>query len=67
MGGRGGKLVKNVEKNSSSKSPKILEFGVPVWNSKLTQEEINDIERVQKSFMCIVIGDDYTDISLPFM
>ena len=39
----------------------ILEFGVPVWNSKLTQEEINDIERVQKSFMYIVLGDDYTD------
>ena len=26
----------------------ILEFGVPVWNSGLTLEEIKDIERVQK-------------------
>ena len=39
----------------------ILEFGVPVWNSKLTQEEIDDIERVQKSFMYIALGDDFTD------
>ena len=39
----------------------ILEFGVPVWNSKLTQDEIADIERVQKSFMHITIGDEYTD------
>ena len=39
----------------------ILEFGVPVWNSKLIQEEINDIERVQKSFMYIALGDDFTD------
>ena len=38
----------------------ILEFGVPVWNSKLIQEEINDIERVQKSFMYIALGDDFT-------
>ena len=29
----------------------ILEFGVPVWNSGLTQEEVSDIERVQK-FVC---------------
>ena len=39
----------------------ILEFGVPVWNSKLTQEEITDIERVKKSLMHITIGDEYTD------
>ena len=25
----------------------ILEFGVPVWNSALTQEEVLEIERVQ--------------------
>ena len=39
----------------------ILEFGVPVWNSGLTQEEMSDIERVQKSFLYIVLGDDFLD------
>ena len=39
----------------------ILEFGVPVWNSGLTLEEITDIERVQKSFLHIVLGHQYQD------
>ena len=39
----------------------ILEFGVPVWNSGLTQEEVSDIERVQKSFLHIVLGEDYDE------
>ena len=37
----------------------ILEFGVPVWNCGLTQEEIIDIERVQKSFLYIALGNAY--------
>ena len=28
----------------------ILEFGTPVWNSSITQAEVVDIERTQKSF-----------------
>ena len=39
----------------------ILEYGVPVWNSGLTLEEIADIERVQKSFLHIVLEHDYQD------
>ena len=39
----------------------ILEFGVPVWNSGLTIEETTDIERVQKSFLHIVLGHKYQD------
>ena len=39
----------------------ILEFGVPVWNSGLTQEEAIDIERVQKAFLHIALKDDYRD------
>ena len=39
----------------------ILEFGVPVWNSRLTQEEVADIERVQKAFLHIVLEKEYTD------
>ena len=37
----------------------ILEFGVPVWNSAITQEETLDIERVQKSFLHIAMGNNY--------
>ena len=37
----------------------VLEFGVPVWNSNLTKSEVNDLERVQKSFLHTVLGDDY--------
>ena len=39
----------------------ILEFGVPVWNSGLTQDEVSVIERVQKSFLHIVFGEDYVE------
>ena len=39
----------------------ILDFGVPVWNSGLTQEEVIDIERVQKAFLHIALKDDYRD------
>ena len=37
----------------------ILEFGVPVWNSGIKKEDVADIERVQKSFLHIVLGKDY--------
>ena len=37
----------------------VLEFGVPVWNSSLTKEEVKDIERVQKSFHQIALGTDF--------
>ena len=39
----------------------ILEFGVPVWNSGLTQEEVSDLERVQKSFLYVALGSDYVN------
>ena len=39
----------------------ILEYGVPVWNPSLTKEESNDIERVQKAFLHIALGNDYLD------
>ena len=41
----------------------ILEFGVPVWNSGLTTAEVLDIERVQKSFLHIALGDKYVNYS----
>ena len=37
----------------------ILEFGVPVWNSSITRDEVVEIERVQKAFLHIALGKDY--------
>ena len=37
----------------------VLEFGVPVWNSGITKEEALEIERVQKSFLHIALGNSY--------
>ena len=41
----------------------VLEFGTPVWNSGLTKEECSDIERVQKSFLHIALGNSYSSYS----
>ena len=38
----------------------VLEFGAPVWNSNLIQEEVVDIERVQKCFLHLALGNGYT-------
>ena len=37
----------------------VLEFGTPVWNCGLTKAESLDIERVQKAFLHIALGNDY--------
>ena len=37
----------------------ILEFGVLVWNCSITLEEVTDIERVQKAFLYIALGEMY--------
>ena len=39
----------------------ILEFGVPAWNYGITKQQSSGIERVQKSFLYIVLGSNYTD------
>ena len=39
----------------------ILEFGVPVWNSSLTKGESLELERVQKAFHHIVLGNLYVN------
>ena len=36
-----------------------LEQSAAVWSSSLTQENINDLERVQKSAVRIIIGKPY--------
>ena len=42
----------------------LLEFGVPVWNAGITKEETMDIERVQKAFLHIVLGNEYHSYEL---
>ena len=42
----------------------ILEFGVPVWNSNVTQQVVSDVEQVQKSFLHIVLDSDYTSYGI---
>ena len=37
----------------------VLEYGVPVWTSSITKQEEMKIERVQKSFLHIALGNDY--------
>ena len=39
----------------------ILEFGVPAWNYGITKQQSNDIERVQKAFLYIVLGNRYSN------
>ena len=37
----------------------ILEFAVPVWNSALIGEDIAKLERIQKTFLHILLGEAY--------
>ena len=37
----------------------MVEFGVPVWTSSLTQIEVQNIERVQKAALHVILGDQF--------
>ena len=37
----------------------LLELAVPVWRSGLTLHQVAQIERVQKTALRIISGDDY--------
>ena len=37
----------------------VLEFGVAAWNSGLTCDQVNKIERVQKSAFAVILGLNY--------
>ena len=41
----------------------ILEFACPVWNASLTGEDIVGLERVQKTVLHIILGDQYFSYS----
>ena len=53
LGAHTADLVDIFEKHVRS----VLEFGTIVWHPSITQSETIDIERVQKSFCRIVLGD----------
>ena len=38
----------------------LVEQGVIVWNSGLTKAQINDIEKIQKVALLIILGDQYS-------
>ena len=38
----------------------ILEFAVPVWNSSINGEQISQIERIKKTALHIILGENYT-------
>ena len=64
-------MVKRLKSNGASlddlvdvyikQTRSILEFGAPVWNCNLTQDDVASIERVQKSFLHIALGESYTN------
>ena len=39
----------------------ILEQTCPVWSSSLTDQNISDLERVQKTFVKLILEEDYSD------
>ena len=38
----------------------VLEFGSPIWTGALTQANINDIEKIQKTSFKIILGQNYS-------
>ena len=41
----------------------LLEYAVPVWHPSLIGEDRLEIERIQKSAFCIILGDQYRSYS----
>ena len=38
----------------------ILEQTCPLWDSSLTEQNISDLERVQKTFVKLILEEEYT-------
>ena len=38
----------------------VVEYATVVWDAGLTTDNINQIEKVQKSVFCVILGDKYT-------
>ena len=41
----------------------VLEFAAPVWHPGLTEEDIIKLERIQKTVLHIILGDEYISYS----
>ena len=41
----------------------VLEFAAPVWHPGLTGEDIIKLERIQKTVLHIILGDEYISYS----
>ena len=41
----------------------VAEFAAPVWNSKLTGDNIINLERLQKTVLHVILGDQYKSFS----
>ena len=41
----------------------VLEFSAVVWNSSLSQNNISDIERIQKAAVKVILKEKYKDYS----
>ena len=41
----------------------ILKFAVAAWNSGLTKAQVNQLERVQKCALAIILQEDYSSYS----
>ncbi len=39
----------------------LLEYAVPVWNGGLTQNQVKQLERVQKRSIRLILGTSYID------
>ena len=52
--------VEDMVKIYTSYIRSILEQSCTVWHSSLTQENTEDLERVQKSAVRIILGENYT-------
>ena len=37
----------------------VAEFAVPVWNSSLTGDDIVSLERIQKTVLHVILGEEY--------
>ena len=37
----------------------VLELAVPAWHGAITQAERNEIERVQKAALHVILGENY--------
>ena len=44
----------------------LLELAVPVWHSGLTKHQAAQIERVQKTALSIILGDNYISYNVAF-